>query len=76
MTDHAEALKRAATRYKRAQERAKQIMVEPRQELADAIRAAYADKMKKADIIRATDHVWSRQWVDQTVKKDGEPPDE
>jgi hypothetical protein len=72
MTEHAEVLKKAAADYRAAQERAKQILIEPRQVLADAIRAAYADKMKKADIIRATDHVWSRQWVDMTVKG-GEP---
>ncbi len=75
---HQDELRKAAAAYRRAKARADQIMVGPRQQLADAIRGAYADGkgMKKADIIRASDHVWSRQWVDETVKEkpsDGQP---
>jgi hypothetical protein len=67
---HEEALRKAAAAYKRAKARADQIMAEPRQQLADAVREAYADGngLKKADIIRASDHVWSRQWIDETIR--------
>jgi hypothetical protein len=68
MADHDAELRDAAQRYRSARERAEQIVVPARTQLADAIRAAYSDGMRKADIIRAIDHVWSRQWVDETVR--------
>lgn len=71
---HEKELKEVAAAYRRARTRAEQIMFEPRQRLAEAIRSAYGDDMRKSDILRATDHVWSRQWIDQTVKD--EPPSE
>jgi len=39
-----------------------------RTRLADSIRVAYSDGMRKADILRAIEHVWSRQWVDETLR--------
>lgn len=69
MTDHVEALRRAATRYRQAQVKADQIMRGPRDELARTVRAAYAGKLRKSDILRAMDHVWSRTWLDATLKE-------
>lgn len=68
MSDHSPELREAAKRYRRARERAEQIVVPARTQLAETIRAAYSDGMRKADILRAIDHVWSRQWVDETVR--------
>lgn len=65
---HEKTLREVAAAYRKAKARADQIMVDPRQRLADAIRTAYGDNVKKSDILKATDHVWSRQWIDQTVK--------
>jgi hypothetical protein len=68
MIDHGAELHDAAQNYRRARKRAEQIVVPARADLADAIRAAYSDGMRKADILRAIDHVWSRQWLDETVR--------
>lgn len=68
MVDHGAELHDAAQNYRRARDRAEQVIVPARAELADAIRAAYSDGMRKADILRAIDHVWSRQWLDETVR--------
>jgi hypothetical protein len=73
MTDLATELKKAGAAYKRARTRADQIMDFPREQLTEKVRAAYADGMRKADILRAIDHVWSRQWLDDTVR-DITPP--
>lgn len=73
MTTHADELKRAGAAYKRARDRAEQTMKVPREDLTEKVRAAYADGMRKVDILRAIDHVWSRQWLDDTVR-DIEPP--
>lgn len=68
MVDHSAELREAAQAYQRARERAEQIVVPARTELADAIRAAYSDGVRKADILRAINHVWSRQWLDETLR--------
>ena len=68
MVDHGGELREAAQAYQRARERAEQIVVPARTQLADAIRAAYSDGVRKAEILRAIDHVWSRQWVDETLR--------
>lgn len=73
MTDD---LATATRTYKRAQERSD----DARTQLADAVRTAYAAGMRKADIIRAIDHVWSREWLDRvlaaTRTDDGDQPPE
>ena len=61
-------LHKAGVAYKRARDRADQIMKKPREDLAEAVREAYANGRRKADILRDIDHVWSRQWVDETVR--------
>jgi hypothetical protein len=73
VTEHDAQLRKAGAAYKRARERADQIMAKPREELTAHVRAAYAAGMRKADILRAIDHVWSRQWLDDTTA-DIDPP--
>jgi methanogenic corrinoid protein MtbC1 len=68
MTDHERALKEAADEYRQAKQRADKIMAGPRERLAQRVKAAYEADMKKADILRATGHVWSRTWLDQAVR--------
>ncbi|WP_043688429.1 hypothetical protein, partial [Streptomyces xylophagus] len=68
MTPHADDLKKAGAAYKRARERAEQTIKGPREDLTAKVRAAYEAGMRKADILRAIDHVWSRQWLDDTVR--------
>lgn len=68
MTDHAHALQLAGANYKRAREEADRLMAVPRENLTRDVRAAFAAGMRKADILRAIDHVWSRQWLDDTVR--------
>lgn len=73
MTDHAEVLRRVAAYYRQAQKHAD----DRADELASAVRAAYHDPdqpMRKAEILRATGHVWSRTWLDEVLKKAGPPP--
>lgn len=65
---HADDLRQAAEAYRRAHERAADLIEPAREQLAEAIRKAYAAGMRKSDILRATDHVWSRQWIDETVR--------
>ncbi len=70
MSDQTERLKKAAAKYRRARERIADIERQASTELADEIRAAYASGkgMRKSEILRATDFVWSRTWLDQTLK--------
>ena len=82
MTEHAERLKAAADAYRLSLERVKEIQAqaatvqrEASDELAGVIRAAYNDpdpnkRLRKAAILRATDHVWSRTWLDRALKTD------
>jgi hypothetical protein len=73
VTDHTAELKAAGAAYKAAREKANEIMDEPRKTLAEKVRAAYAAGRRKADILRDIEYVWSRQWLDDTVR-DIEPP--
>ena len=59
----AEELARVARRYQRAQDAAEAA----RAELTEATKAAFAGGMRKAEILRAIDHVWSREWLDQVL---------
>lgn len=63
-------LRKTTDRYRREKRRAAEIERKASSELADAVRAAYVGGMKKADIIRAIDHVWSRTWVDRACQED------
>ncbi|MCX5066725.1 hypothetical protein OOJ91_12625 [Micromonospora lupini] len=63
MTDHQTRLREGGEAYQRAKEEAKRIVEEPRDKLADAARAAYADGVKKADILRWTGYAWSDTWL-------------
>lgn len=68
MEDRSAALKKAASEYRRAVERARQVEKDASAKLAEQMREAYSAGMKKADILRATDHVWSRTWLDNALK--------
>ncbi|MFC0504163.1 hypothetical protein [Micromonospora costi] len=63
MTDHQARLQETGEAYQRAKEEAKQIVRKPRDELAEAARQAYADGVKKADILRWSGHAWSDTWL-------------
>jgi len=73
MTTDAAALKRAATKYRKAVERAEEIQRQASAELAEAVRDAYAGGLKKSEILRATDYVWSRTWLDNAIRQDPAP---
>lgn len=81
MTDYTAVLRAAAEKYRQQVERAKEIrrqadavQREASNELATAMRAAFTDGgMKKAAIIRDTNYVWSRTWVDRAVATSGGP---
>lgn len=71
MTDHNEALKKATAAYRRANKRATDIQKKASAELAAAMRAAFTEgHMRKADILKATDHIWSRTWLDKAIAED------
>lgn len=63
MTDHAKVLAERAAAYRSAQE---QLTVE-REALQKAVREASGAGMRQAEIIRATDHVWTREQVRQVL---------
>lgn len=67
--EHKHALAAVAAQYEAAKKQAEEIMREPRRQLAEGIIAAYADGagLTKAEIIRAINYVWTRQWIDQAV---------
>lgn len=71
------ALARAAAKYRRAVKRAEEIQKEASEELAATMKAAYdgGRGMKKADILRATGHVWSRTWMDRNLKPETDSTD-
>lgn len=58
-----EEIRVAAGKYRRAKQRTDELQVK----LIETMRAAYAIKVSKADIIRASGHIWTRQWIDQTL---------
>lgn len=68
-TEPAAVLKQAVARYRKEKRRAAEIERQASEELAKKIKEAYAEGqgMKKADIIRAIDHEWSRTWVDRAI---------
>ncbi len=72
------ALAKAAAQYRRAVKRAEDIREQAAKDLADAMRTAFKDGhgMKKAEILRATGHVWSRTWMDQALKNESTQPSE
>lgn len=63
VTNHDEILAAAAARYRE--------FLDAREQLGNAIRAADADGMRQVDILRATDHVWTREQVRLVCKKTG-----
>lgn len=71
---HEQALRAAAAEYRRATEEAKQA----RDALAAEIRAAYDDDVRQSTILRAIDHVWTREYLRQvlglTRSKDDDQP--
>ncbi len=67
MDERAQKLRRAVTRYRREQKRADDIKAQASADLKDAIREAYSNGMRKADILRGIDHQWSRTWIDQAI---------
>ncbi len=56
---HERALAAAAEQYVQAQEAAKLAS----HNLAEAMRAAYADDEQQSAILRAAGHVWSREYL-------------
>ncbi len=67
--DYATSLRKAVTQYRKEKKRAADIERRASEALAEEIRVAYdnGNGMKKADIIRAIDHEWSRTWVDKAI---------
>jgi hypothetical protein len=55
MKDHELLLAEAAAEYRR--------FADARKKLTEAVRAAHADGVRQVDILRATDHVWTREQV-------------
>jgi hypothetical protein len=70
MTDHEQALAERAAAYSGQLVR----LANARNDLAEEVRAAHRDGMRKADILRAIDHVWSREWLDRTIAEPGGTP--
>lgn len=56
---HERALNAAANEYQRAKHAAKDAS----DKLADAMRAAYQDGEQQSAILRASQHVWSREYL-------------
>lgn len=57
-------LDRAASRYRAARAE----LDAARDQLRETIRSALADGMRQADILRATDHVWTREQLRQLAR--------
>ncbi|MEV1013880.1 hypothetical protein AB0I89_24305 [Micromonospora sp. NPDC049801] len=57
--EHERALAEAATEYEQAAEAKERASAK----LADAMRAAYADGEQQSAILRASKHVWSREYM-------------
>lgn len=74
MTTDTNHLAQAAAAYSDARAEAERILTEPRSDLTAAVRDAYQDGMRKADILRAIDHIWSRQWLDDLLRDLPAPP--
>lgn len=63
MVDHPKTLAKLADEYRRATK----AMEKARQALVDGVRAADQDGIRQVDIIKATDHVWTREQVRRVV---------
>jgi len=63
MTDHAKVLASAAAEYRR--------LLDAREKLIKAIRAAQADGVRQVDILEAIDHMWTREQLRKLGKDDG-----
>ncbi|WP_146605752.1 hypothetical protein [Micromonospora craterilacus] len=64
MTSHEAELRKRSKAYRRAED---QLAVR-REELAAAVRAAYTDRVRKADIERWAGHVWTGTWINNILK--------
>lgn len=56
---HERAIAEAAAEYRRADEAKKRASAQ----LADAMRAAFADHEQQSAILKASGHVWSREYL-------------
>lgn len=65
LADQAAALAKRAAAYRGAQEK----LARERAALQDAVREAAGAGMKQADIVRATDHVWTREQIRLVLSK-------
>ncbi|WP_147457226.1 hypothetical protein [Micromonospora pisi] len=73
MTDHSARLarlKKAGDEYQQARNEAERILAGPRDRLAAEARAAYAENIRKAAILRGMGHVWSDTWLDKILKEE------
>lgn len=61
--DAAEQIRIATGKYRRSKRRTEELQAD----LIDKMRRAYALDMPKSDILRAIGHLWTRQWLDQTI---------
>lgn len=66
-------LAKANAAYRDAKKHADEIVKPPREHLTALVVEAYQAGMIKADILRAINHAWSRQWLDE-VLRDVTPP--
>lgn len=57
--DHSPRLAELAETYRQA----KAALDDAREALTAEVKASAADDMKQADIVRATDHVWTREQI-------------
>jgi peptide methionine sulfoxide reductase MsrA len=63
MTDHQAILADRAKQYRSA----RQQFNEAREALSEAVRAATQAEMRQADIVRAINHLWTREHVRKIV---------
>lgn len=69
MTDAHDRLREVGDAYQKSRQETQRLAAE----MADEARQAYADGMRKADIVRAINHAWTERHLD-TILKDVEPP--
>lgn len=60
-------LERAAAKYTTAKKKADELMAVARTELASAVVDGHNDGVRKVDIGRHIDNVWSRAWIEKTI---------
>ncbi len=73
MTQDPDTLRTELTQANAAYREAKARADEIRNQLTTAVMNAYQGGVIKADILRAINHEWSRQWLDE-VLRDVPPP--